>query len=196
MALYNMMVAVEADDRKEAYELYCQALQNQFETHDLWKDLPDDGLFGVVRVDQIYQPLEDVADFMTAAGQINPTYPTLVSEEVSNLRHKLIAEELQEYDDEVKAENIVGIADAIGDMLYVVYGAAVAHGIDIYPIFEEIHKSNMTKFIDGYPRPGDGKWMKGPSYTPANLEPIITAQIARGKAAEEAAAEANDEGNQ
>lgn len=69
----------------------------------------------------------------------------------------------------------VAVADALGDLLYVVLGTAVSCGIDITPIFHEIHRSNMTKFIDGHRR-SDGKWIKGPSYSLANLKPILDAQ--------------------
>jgi NTP pyrophosphatase (non-canonical NTP hydrolase) len=103
------------------------------------------------------------------AGQATPSEPTESTDDVRRLRHALIREELEEY---WCARDIVEIADAIGDMLYVVLGAAVSHGLDIEPIFEEIHRSNMTKFIDGH-RAENGKWIKGPSYSPANLGPII-----------------------
>ena len=103
------------------------------------------------------------------AGQATPSEPTESTDDVRRLRHALIREELEEY---WSARDIVEIADAIGDMLYVVLGAAVSHGLDIEPIFEEIHRSNMTKFIDGHMDEA-GKWIKGPSYSPANLGTII-----------------------
>ena len=59
----------------------------------------------------------------------------------------------------------------------------MAYGIDMEPIHEEIQRSNMSKFIDGHLRE-DGKWVKGPSYSPADIKPIIEAQIAAGKKAE------------
>jgi len=117
-----------------------------------------------------------VKQFMQAAGQDCPDKPVIPNAEVTTLRYRLIQEELDEYSEAVHNNDVVGVADAIGDLLVVVLGAAVAHGIDIEPIFNEIHRSNMTKFIDGHRRE-DGKWIKGPSYTPADLEPILKAQV-------------------
>jgi predicted HAD superfamily Cof-like phosphohydrolase len=128
-----------------------------------------------------YQPemnkaQNQVAAFMSAAGQDLVKSPTIPIEEVCKLRVDLILEEADELDTALINNDIVEVADAIGDLLYVVLGTAIACGINIAPIFEEIHRSNMTKFIDGHRRE-DGKWIKGPSYTPANLTPIIEAQI-------------------
>lgn len=131
-----------------------------------------------------------VQQFHEKAGSTINHRPTPLNNETAYLRAELIQEEFSELLDSLGVRQIDGmivdwertlernpteIADAIGDLLYVVLGTAVSCGIDIEPIFEEIHRSNMTKFIDGYKRE-DGKWMKGPSYTPANIEPIIKAQ--------------------
>lgn len=91
------------------------------------------------------------------------------------LRMSLMEEELGEFWIAAKDEDLVGMADALGDLLYVVLGTAVSAGIDMEPIFNEIHRSNMTKFIDGKRR-DDGKWMKGPSYAPPDLAPILREQ--------------------
>lgn len=126
-----------------------------------------------------------VQAFHEKAGATINHRPTIVDEETMALRYKLIEEELKELLSDgfgmacgccKPRPNLVEIADALGDLLYVVLGAAVSHGIDIEPIFLEIHRSNMTKFIDGHRRE-DGKWIKGPSYTPANLKPIIDEQM-------------------
>lgn len=66
-------------------------------------------------------------------------------------------------------------ADATADLRVVVTGTDAAMGIDGEPIDQEVHRSNMSKFIDGHRR-ADGKWIKGPSYSPANLAPIIEGQ--------------------
>lgn len=116
-----------------------------------------------------------VREFMLKAGQDCPHEPTTQEESVCQLRVRLIQEELDEYDDAQNQEDIVLVADAIADLLVVVLGTAVAHGINIEPVFNEVMRSNMTKFIDGHRRE-DGKWMKGPSYTPADIEPILKAQ--------------------
>ena len=116
-----------------------------------------------------------VKEFHDAALATVNVRPTVISVPDQILRHQLIDEELCELENAMAKEDIVEIADAIGDLLYVVLGTAVSHGIDIDPIFHEIHRSNMTKFIDGHRR-SDGKWIKGPSYTPANLLPILQRQ--------------------
>ena len=113
-----------------------------------------------------------VKEFQQLALQEPRDKPSVISFNGMDLNAKLIGEELEEY---LEANDIVDIADAIGDLLYVVLGAACQHGIDIDPIFHEIHRSNLTKFIDGHRR-ADGKWIKGPSYTPANLESILQRQ--------------------
>ena len=118
-----------------------------------------------------------VRDFMLAAGQGCPKKPSLEpTADVQSLRYCLIEEELKEFGEAQANCDRIGVADALGDLLIVVYGAAVAYGFDMEPILDEIHRSNMTKFIDGHRRE-DGKWIKGPSYSPANLGPIIKKQM-------------------
>lgn len=85
-------------------------------------------------------------------------------------REKLIGSEFLEMTD---AKNLEEIADAIGDLLYTIYGTAVAYGLDAQRIFDEIHRSNMTKLIDGK-KDSHGKQLKGPSYSPPNLKPFLT----------------------
>lgn len=116
-------------------------------------------------------------EFHEKARQLIQNTPSIPSVEVTDLRVKLIHEETEELRAAFDDGSIRDAADAIGDLLYVVLGTAVSCGIDIEPIFNEIHRSNMTKFIDGALRP-DGKWMKGPSYSPVRLQPILDAQAA------------------
>ncbi len=103
--------------------------------------------------------------------------PTLdIDQNVPELRANLIKEELDEFYLAMKSGgDIVSIADALGDLLYVVYGAAVTYGIDMEPIFAEIHRSNMSK-VGGHKRE-NGKWIKPVTYSPPNLRPIIEAQL-------------------
>lgn len=124
-----------------------------------------------------------VREFMVRAEQATPDEPTIPTMDAAILRYNLIREELHEYWVVVdalyafrKPDLLEQAADAIGDMLYVVLGAAVAWGLDIEPIFNEIHRSNMSKFIDGTRR-DDGKYVKGPSYQPADLAAEIRKQL-------------------
>ncbi len=138
-------------------------------------------------------PMEFVREFMRRFGQLTPATTGLPHPVTQNLRYRLIDEEAQELRD---ATNLIEYLDAVGDLLYVVYGAAIAAGFTAQQIeatVYEIHRSNMSKLwsadeIDGIPadcrashvgdgryivRRNDGKIIKSPTYSPANLQPII-----------------------
>ena len=94
---------------------------------------------------------------------------------VRGLRLRLLSEEFREYMEAEKSTNPVDIADALGDMLVVIYGTAAAYGIDLDAVVREIHASNMTKVQpDGTVlRDEGGKIMKPDGYRPPNLVPIL-----------------------
>ena len=120
---------------------------------------------------------ELVGDFMEAFGQdvqLEPTWPDFNTRE---LRLELIAEELDELSDAVADRDMIQIADALTDLLYVVYGAGHAFGIDLDECFQEVHSSNMSKLGEnGRPiHREDGKVMKGPGYFEPDLEGILGA---------------------
>ena len=116
-----------------------------------------------------------VGQFMKAFGQNVRKKPKLVDHETSTLRYSLIAEELDEFGEAVEKDDLVGIADALTDLLYVVYGAGHAYGIDLDKCFKEVHSSNMSKLgPDGKPiYREDGKVLKGPDYREPNLEKFV-----------------------
>ena len=120
---------------------------------------------------------ELVGDFMEAFGQdvqLEPTWPDFNTRE---LRLELIAEELDELSDAVADRDMIQIADALTDLLYVVYGAGHAFGLDLDECFQEVHASNMSKLGENG-RPiyrEDGKVMKGPGYFEPDLEGILGA---------------------
>jgi predicted HAD superfamily Cof-like phosphohydrolase len=100
------------------------------------------------------------------------TIPTKVPERIQDLRINLIKEEFDEFVEATQEQDLVKIADALGDILYVVFGAAIAYGIDMEPIVDEIHRSNMSKrFPDGtvHYREGDHKILKPDTYSPADI---------------------------
>lgn len=102
------------------------------------------------------------------------------------MRHKLMQEENQEYLDAAEAGDIVEIADALGDQLYVLCGSIIAHGMQdiIEDVFAEIHRSNMSKLgPDGKPiyREGDGKILKGRNYTRPDLKDIVESSMVTEK---------------
>ena len=120
---------------------------------------------------------EKVKEFMNAFDQDVYYKPRFPNEETMELRYELINEELQEFGDAMfKAEGtIVDVADALSDLLYVVYGAGHAFGVDLDKCFAEVHRSNMSK-LGGDDKPiyrEDGKVMKGPNYKPPYLEDLV-----------------------
>jgi predicted HAD superfamily Cof-like phosphohydrolase len=118
---------------------------------------------------------ELAGDFMTAFGQEVLTEPTLPSPELAKLRLELIREEVEELNVGIEGMDIVEIADALTDILYVVYGAGHAFGIDLDECYAEVHRSNMSKLgEDGKPiYREDGKVLKGPNYFHPNLKDIL-----------------------
>lgn len=101
--------------------------------------------------------------------------PHLPPQSERELRVKLLQEEFDEYLQGEANNDIVEIADALGDILYIAYGTAVSYGIPLDEIFAEIHASNMSK-LDAKGRPiyrDDGKVLKGESYFPPKIKEII-----------------------
>ena len=118
---------------------------------------------------------EMVGDFMEAFGQEVLYMPSMPDTNLAALRLDLINEEVQELRDGLGKNSMLEIADALTDILYVVYGAGHAFGIDLDECFNEVHRSNMTKLgEDGRPLyRDDGKVMKGPNYEDPNLEQFL-----------------------
>lgn len=118
---------------------------------------------------------DKVGDFMEAFGQEVLIAPKTPDPSVAKLRLELIREEVAELQAAVDGMDMLAIADGLTDILYVVYGAGHAFGIDLDECFHEVHSSNMTKLGPGG-RPlyrEDGKVMKGPHYREPNLEPFV-----------------------
>ena len=118
---------------------------------------------------------QKVGQFMRSFEQEVKTKAEFPSETVQRLRYDLIDEELTELHEGMQNEDLVEIADALTDLLYVVYGAGHAYGIDLDKTFAEVHRSNMTKLgEDGKPiRREDGKVMKSSRYEPPKLQEIV-----------------------
>jgi predicted HAD superfamily Cof-like phosphohydrolase len=142
----------------------------------------------------------DVREFMVKAGQDTPSKPTMPPLETRILRVKLIAEELVElaeaYGLALQIEDtsrrigppdvtvtpyaapherpldLVEAYDGYLDLLVVTLGGMLAQGTAVEPGWAEVHRSNLSKFIDGHRR-DDGKWVKGPSYSPADLKFVV-----------------------
>jgi predicted HAD superfamily Cof-like phosphohydrolase len=142
--------------------------------------------------------IEDVKEFMEGVGQTCPKTLTNLDEDLARLRLRLIVEEAEEMAvalgfTEVKLmpviedavfdssqQDLVEIADAAADIVYVTVGTTNAAGINMEPIWDEVQRSNLSKLISGFKRPSDGKWMKGPSYVPPDLKKVLESQVDMG----------------
>ena len=118
---------------------------------------------------------EKVGNFMKTFGQEVKKSSSFSSEKVNKLRLSLIKEELDELTEAMNKKDLVEVADALTDILYVTYGAGHAFGINLDKCFDEVQNSNMSK-LDNNGRPiynENGKVMKGPNYFKPNLSKFI-----------------------
>ena len=118
---------------------------------------------------------EKVKTFMKTFGQEVKEKSSFGSEKINELRYNLIKEELEELRIAMDSKNLVEVADALTDILYVTYGAGHAFGIDLDKCFDEVQQSNMSK-LDNHGKPiyNDlGKVMKGPKYFKPDLSKFI-----------------------
>jgi predicted HAD superfamily Cof-like phosphohydrolase len=116
-----------------------------------------------------------VKTFMETFGQEVKTKPSFSSDKINTLRYELIKEELEELKIAMKNNDLLEVADALTDILYVTYGAGHAFGIDLDNCFKEVQNSNMSKLgEDGKPIYNDsGKVMKGPKYFKPDLNKFV-----------------------
>ena len=128
-----------------------------------------------------------VKDFQQTFGQVVNRKPALVDLELANLRFELMKEENEEYMQAVIDKDVVEVADALGDQLYILIGTILSHGMQevIVDVFNEIHRSNMSKLdengkpiINGQNGVLDitrelGKVLKSPRYSKPNFDKIL-----------------------
>ena len=116
-----------------------------------------------------------VGIFMKTFGQDVKNKPSFSSDKINKLRLDLIKEELEELTEAMKNKDLLEVADALTDILYVTYGAGHAFGIDLDKCFEEVQNSNMSKLgEDGKPIYNEaGKVMKGPNYFKPDLSKFV-----------------------
>ncbi len=118
---------------------------------------------------------QKVKIFMETFGQEVKNKASFGTDQINQLRYNLIQEELEELKKAIKEKNLLEVADALTDILYVTYGAGHAFGIDLDKCFNEIQDSNMSK-LGGDDKPiynEMGKVMKGPKYFKPNLNKFI-----------------------
>ena len=117
-----------------------------------------------------------VGTFMKTFGQEVKTKPSFSSDKINKLRIDLIKEELDELQEAIKNNDLLEVADALTDILYVTYGAGHAFGIDLDKCFDEVQNSNMSKLGEnGEPIYNEsGKVMKGPNYFKPDLSKFVS----------------------
>jgi predicted HAD superfamily Cof-like phosphohydrolase len=130
------------------------------------------------KIEQMKKQLNHVEKFHDTFGIPNEYMPkATISNDLIDLRFKLMAEENEEYLEAAKNGDLVEVADALGDMMYILCGTILSHGMQhkIEEVFEEIQRSNMSKLgEDGKPiYREDGKVLKGPNYFKPNIAKII-----------------------
>ena len=117
-----------------------------------------------------------VGTFMKTFGQEVKTKPSLSTDKINKLRLDLIKEELTELTEAMNNKDLLEVADALTDILYVTYGAGHAFGINLDKCFEEVQNSNMSKLNEnGKPIYNEhGKVMKGPNYFKPDLSKFVS----------------------
>ena len=126
-----------------------------------------------------------VAEFHAAFNLPRQGRPSIdVEKSLEMLRISLLEEEVSELVTATHARDLVGIADSLADITYVVYGTALTYGIDLDSVLSEVHRSNMSKLDrDGKPMVrADGKVLKSERYSPPNVAAVLQRQVARGEA--------------
>ena len=117
-----------------------------------------------------------VGTFMKTFGQEVKNKPSFSTDKINKLRIDLIVEELEELKEAMNNKDLLEVADALTDILYVAYGAGHAFGIDLDKCFDEVQNSNMSKLGEnGKPIYNDaGKVMKGPNYFKPDLSKFVS----------------------
>tara|TARA_X000001036_G_scaffold131306_1_gene124131 strand:- start:199 stop:570 length:372 start_codon:yes stop_codon:yes gene_type:complete len=117
-----------------------------------------------------------VKTFMETFGQEVKDKPSFSTDKINSLRYDLIKEELEELKTAMENKDLLEVADALTDILYVTYGAGHAFGINLDKCFEEVQNSNMSK-LDASGKPifnESGKVMKGPKYFKPDLSKFVS----------------------
>jgi predicted HAD superfamily Cof-like phosphohydrolase len=125
-------------------------------------------------------PLRLVAEFHRAFNLPMSERPTAsLPADLAKLRVDLLVEEVSEFAEATDRKDLIAIADALGDIAYVTYGAAVTYGIDLDAVLAEVHRSNMSKLgPDGKPiLREDGKVLKSETYSGPNIPAVLKDQL-------------------
>ena len=120
--------------------------------------------------------IKQVTELYNAFNIKHKDKPTMLNFERGKLRFNLMKEENEEYIEAIMTNDLIGVADALGDKLYILCGTIIEHGMQhvIEEVVNEIHRSNMSKLEEGKPVIRlDGKILKGKWYFKPNLKPIL-----------------------
>jgi predicted HAD superfamily Cof-like phosphohydrolase len=133
-----------------------------------------------LRLAELGEVLSRVLDFHEAFDLPREPLPTVhVGDTLAQLRVRLLREEVEEFADATERRDLVAIADALADVVYVAYGSAITYGIDLDSVVREVHRSNMSK-LDSNGRPllrEDGKVLKSERYRPPAVADVIDEQL-------------------
>lgn len=117
---------------------------------------------------------KDVRDFHIAFSQKVGEYPKFPDEGDRLLRKRLLTEEYEEYMNAEFDDDLIEVADALADIIYIACGTAVAYGIPLDKVFAEVHRSNMAKLVDGKPiYREDGKVLKPEGWSPPDIKGVL-----------------------
>lgn len=116
----------------------------------------------------------DVKKFQTAVGQNVSEVPEFPDENERVLRRKLLREEVDEYFDGEDKDDLENVAKELADIIYIVCGTAASYGIPLDRVFNEVHRSNMEKLVDGkVVRRDDGKILKPEGWTAPDIKSVL-----------------------
>ncbi len=121
--------------------------------------------------DSDLDPFAAVLEFHRKLGVHVEPRPGFPADAVVTLRLSLLHEEMAELERAIADRDMVEVADALADLVYVAYGSAISFGIDLRPVFEEVHRSNMAK-VGGGSR-ADGKVLKPSDWTPPRIRELL-----------------------
>lgn len=123
----------------------------------------------------------DVKAFQTAVGQNVGVRPEFPSGTERLLRMKLLKEEFDEYNESEYTNDLVNLAKELADIIYIVCGTAASYGIPLNDVFDEVHRSNMEKLVDGKPiRREDGKILKPEGWMAPDIKAVLERHFANG----------------
>lgn len=131
------------------------------------------------RSNGVSEAITSVAEFHLAFSLPVETRPqTRVPQNLGRLRVELLREEFEEFAEAVEKSDVVAVADALADIVYVAYGSALTYGIDLDAVLREVHRANMSKLgPDGRPvLRDDGKVLKPATYSPPDVGKVLLDQ--------------------